>query len=461
MSFPRYERYKDSGVEWLGEVPEHWQAKRLQDVSSHQKYSLVDGPFGSDLKNEEYTDDGVPLIQLNNIYNSKHVLNATRFISEEKANALIRHNAFPNDIVIAKMADPVARAAMVLEAYPRYVIVADCIRLAVNKNQYSVQFLVYTINCPFFRASAEVLSSGITRQRINLGSIKKIQFASPSLSEQTTIAAFLDCETAKIDNLINEQKKLIDLLKEKRQAVISTAVTKGLNPHAPMKDSGVEWLGEVPQGWDVIAIKRICDVRDGTHDTPLFVELAENTYPLITSKDLNSLNICFDEAKQISESDYIEISKRSAVSAGDILMPMIGSIGGAVLVRSETKFAIKNIALFKHALKFQVKWLLYILNSDLSTIQFTIQRSGGVQGFVALGTLRNLTIPFPPPQEQTTIVAFLDQETAKIDNLIQQAQKAATLLQERRTALISAAVTGKIDVRGFVTTNTTANCVGK
>ena len=453
MSFPRYAAYKDSGVEWLGEVPQGWVAKRLQDVSSHQKYSFVDGPFGSDLKNEEYTDDGVPLIQLNNIYNSKHVLNATRFISEEKANSLIRHNAFPNDIVIAKMADPVARAAMVLEAYPRYVIVADCIRLAVNKNQYSVPFLVYTINCPFFRASAEVLSSGITRQRINLGSIKKIQFACPSLSEQTTIAAFLDCETAKIDNLINEQKKLIELLKEKRQAVISTAVTKGLNPHAPMKDSGVEWLGEVPEHWGVFPLKNMCElIKDGTHLPPPRVA---DGIPLLSVRNIsNNGFFCLREDDSlISIADYNDLCRSFTPQKNDIILAIVGATLGktAVIPDGLGCFQIqRSVAIFRTLDFIKHSWLYFSFVNDQFQKLLWQYASFSAQPGIYLGALTNFKLAFPDISEQTAILAFLDQETAKIDNLIQQAQKATTLLQERRTALISAAVTGKIDVRGFV-----------
>ena len=420
MSFPRYAAYKDSGVEWLGEVPEHWDITKVKHVFKIGRGRVI----------------AQDILQENGLY--------PVFSSQTKDNGCLGYiDTYDFDCDQITWTTDGANAGTVFIRGGKHNCTNVCGTLELKTLTNNLFYYGYYLQF----ATQFYKRPDTNGAKIMNNEMADILLFKISISEQTTIAAFLDCETAKIDNLINEQKKLIELLKEKRQAVISTAVTKGLNPHAPMKDSGVEWLGEVPMGWEVIAIKRICDVRDGTHDTPLFVELAENTYPLITSKDLNSLNICFDEAKQISESDYIEISKRSAVSAGDILMPMIGSIGGAVLVRSETKFAIKNIALFKHALKFQVKWLLYILNSDLSTIQFTIQRSGGVQGFVALGTLRNLTIPFPPPQEQTTIVAFLDQETAKIDNLIQQAQKATTLLQERRTALISAAVTGKIDVR--------------
>jgi len=218
-----------------------------------------------------------------------------------------------------------------------------------------------------------------------------------------------------------------------------------LPAYAEYKDSGVEWLGDVPKHWQVVSVKRFCDVRDGTHDTPSFVEPSESTYSLVTSKDLSGTGVSFSDTKHISMEDHIEISKRSAVEMHDILMPMIGSIGGAVLVESDREFSIKNIAVFKKSKSLIQKWLLFLLNSELCAVQFSIQRSGGVQGFIALGSLRNLIIPNPPLPEQTTIARFLDHETAKIDALIAEQQRLIELLKEKRQAVISHAVTKGLD----------------
>lgn len=207
------------------------------------------------------------------------------------------------------------------------------------------------------------------------------------------------------------------------------------------KDSGVEWLGEVPKHWDIMSLKRICDVRDGTHDTPTFVDETEQTFPLVTSKDIVNGLLNFTDTKHISEADYISIAKRSEVVHGDILMPMIGSIGGAVIVNSDKNFAIKNIALFKQGSAFTSFWLMHLLNSKLAIIQFELERSGGVQGFISLGTLRNLRFPIPNTTEQLKIANFLDQETTKIDNLIAEQQQLIELLKEKRQAVISHAVT--------------------
>ena len=152
---------------------------------------------------------------------------------------------------------------------------------------------------------------GGLRQSMKFSDIKRMPVLVPPLVEQVAIATFLDHETAKIDALVAEQQRLIELLTEKRQAVISHAVTKGLNPNTPMKDSGVEWLGEVPAHWSVVSLKKVLEVKDGTHDTPQYVEEAADAFPLITSKDFVDSEISFDDAKYISAADHLEVVRRS------------------------------------------------------------------------------------------------------------------------------------------------------
>ncbi|MBE9594468.1 MAG: restriction endonuclease subunit S, partial [Proteobacteria bacterium] len=233
----RYPSYKDSGIDWLGEIPEHWVVKELKYLSVNERYSFVDGPFGSDLKNEEYTDTGVPLIQLNNIGIGEHIIRNLKFISKEKAEQLYKHKVLPNDIVIAKMAEPVARSAKVKPDFKEYVVVADCMKFRPALDTINVDFLVYTMNVGYVKAQAEVRSTGTTRIRIGLTNAKKLKVVVPPLPEQQTIANYLDHKTHLIDTLIDKKEKRIDLLKEQRAAIINQAVTKGLNPNVKLKDS--------------------------------------------------------------------------------------------------------------------------------------------------------------------------------------------------------------------------------
>ncbi|MDD2734560.1 MAG: restriction endonuclease subunit S [Desulfuromonadaceae bacterium] len=451
MSLPRYGKYKESAVEWLGEIPDHWKIKRLKDICSEDKYSFVDGPFGSDLKNDEYTDTGIPLIQLNNIVNGQHILNETRFVSEDKADSLCRHNAFPGDIVIAKMAEPVARAAVVRNDYERYVIVADCIRLAVSQKEVYVPFLVNAINSPFFRANAECLSSGITRLRINLGAVKKLQIALPEREEQIAIANFLKLEIGKINELVAEQERLIALLKEKRQATISHAVTKGLNPDEPMKDSGIEWLGKVPEGWEVSSLRRISvNVQTGgtPSSEPPSMEL-ENGVVWYTPGDFEDSLILGDSTRKISQT-VADSGETKLFPSGSVLIVSIGATLGKVGYIQNAASANQQINAVIPAEKIDGYFLAYSLAVKSEVMRYLSNAS--TIGIMNQEKTKDIWVSVPSLQEQSTITAFLDNETAKIDALVGEARQAIVLLKERRSALISAAVTGKIDVRNFVQT---------
>lgn len=217
-------KMKDSGVEWIGEIPEHWSILPLKYIASEKKNSFVDGPFGSDLKNEEYVDSGVPVIQLNNIKNGKLRINNMNYVSEEKSEQLRRHTAYPDDLVIAKMASPIARSAVVPNMFQKYVIVADCVKLKLKEN-YSNAYINYAMNTPFTIAQAEAFANGTTRSRVNLGIIKNLKVPIPHFEEQKEIVSYLEGKISEMDNVIKSVEKQIEKLKEYRQSLIYEAVT--------------------------------------------------------------------------------------------------------------------------------------------------------------------------------------------------------------------------------------------
>lgn len=416
------------------ELPAHWQEKRLGFLSMQTKNAFVDGPFGSDLKSDDYLDEGVPLIQLNNIRDGKHILRNMKFISDNKKKDLIRHLALPQDIVIAKMADPVARSAVVSGEFKEYVIVADCVKLTPNLKLVDLNFLIWAINSDCVRENAELVSTGTTRIRINLGELKKLKVPYPSLSEQIQICTFLDHETAKIDSLIEKQQQLIQLLKEKRQAVISHAVTKGLNPNVPMKDSGVEWLGEVPEHWEISPIKFVLENKDYKR-IPLSAEERGNRsgdYRYYGASGVIDYidDYIFDEPNVLVGEDGANLVNRNTPLA----FPAYG------------KYWVNNHAHILHPQDSLADyWAELIEIIDISPLV-----SGSAQPKLTAEALKNLKISFPLDlEERKAIDIFIKHQKVKFDFLISKATNQIELLKERRTALISSAVTGKIDVRNW------------
>ena len=438
------------------ELPTHWQEKRLGFLAIQTRNAFVDGPFGSDLKSDDYLDEGVPLIQLNNIRDGKHILRNMKFISDAKKKSLIRHLALPQDIVIAKMAEPVARAAVVSGEYAEYVIVADCVKLTPNLKLVDLDFLIWAINSDCVRENAELVSTGTTRIRINLGELKKLKVPYPSLSEQIQIRTFLDHETAKIDSLIEKQQQLIQLLKEKRQAVISHAVTKGLNPDVPMKDSGVEWLGQVPEHWVRYAIKNLCYVNDGNHgeEYPTEADFVENGegVPFIRAGDFEDFRVVSKNLRYISQEKNNSMRK-GRLQENDILFVNRGATIGKLCIIDKA-YAGSNLnsqIAYLRADKTLVdyRYLTYFLSSLYTQTNIVSSIYGGALPQYPIQNIINLDVWSGGLEEQSMIADYLDEQVQIIIYLIGKCELAIKLLQERRTALISAAVTGKIDVRNW------------
>lgn len=216
---------KNSKLEWVGEIPETWDVKNLQFVANNGHYSFTGGPFGSDLKNEEYTDKGVRIIQLQNIGISEFKDNYKIYSSEAKADQLFSCNIFPGDLIIAKMADPVARACIVPDLDRRYLMASDGIRLEVNTRLFNTKFIEYSVNATYFNYQAELNSTGSTRLRIGLNTLKKLKIISPPIGQQNDIVRQLDIKTANIEMCVSNLMSQIEKLSEYRHAIILEAVT--------------------------------------------------------------------------------------------------------------------------------------------------------------------------------------------------------------------------------------------
>jgi type I restriction enzyme S subunit len=299
----------------------------------------------------------------------------------------------------------------------------------------------------------KTLGSGV-RQTINYSDIRNSFFFEPSQDEQTKIANFLDHETAKIDTLIDKQQQLIKLLKEKRQAVISHAVTKGLNPAAPMKDSGIEWLGEVPEHWKVGKSGFYLSILSGfAFPSTGFTEDESDT------RLLRGINVGVSRLKW-EETAYWQRSLNDGLDTyemrvGDLVMgmdrPLISE--GIRVAKVEEKdlpcLLLQRVIKIKTGKLLNADYLLGLLSSNMFVAHFSPDTTGVSVPHISPEQVRNFIIPVPPAEEQNDIITFLKKQTHKFDSLTEKAERVITLFQERRTALISAAVTGKIDVRNW------------
>ncbi|MCO5339959.1 restriction endonuclease subunit S [Delftia tsuruhatensis] len=347
------------------------------------------------------------------------------------------------DLLISEGGD-VGRSAIWNDELPECYIQNAINRARPRRNQSS-SFLYYWMMMLKESSYIEVLCNKATIAHYTVDKLESSPLFLPPDSEAETIAAFLDHETAKIDALIEKQQRLIELLKEKRQAVISHAVTKGLNPNAPMKDSGVEWLGEVPAHWQIAPLKRFADVIDCKHFT---VQFLDEGLPIVSIRELRDDLIDISNAKMTSRSEWNFLREGRIPLQGDIIFCRNASVGAAGYVNGDFDFCMgQDVCLIRTGLAnrymhFQITSRHVREQIEAFLVGATIRRAN-------VEEIRGLVVAYPPENEQKKIEKHLETVLSEFDALSQKAERTVALLIERRTALISAAVTGKIDVRDW------------
>ncbi|WP_082054399.1 restriction endonuclease subunit S [Methyloterricola oryzae] len=447
MSFPRYDSYRDSGVEWLGEVPEHWGISRLGFES------WVRARLGwKGLKAEEYVEDGFVFLATPNIKGVNIDFENVNFINQYRYDESPEIKLRVGDVLLAKDGSTLG-TVNVVRYLPRPATVNSSIAVITPHKALNGFFLYYLFQSSYMDSTIQRIKGGMGVPHLFQEDLNKFYTPLPSLLEQQSITAFLDRETAKIDALIAEQQRLIELLKEKRQAVISHAVTKGLNPDAPLKDSGIEWLGEVLAHWEVKRIKNLSSViSKGTTPTSIGADFTSDGIRFLKAENITEIEVSDQPEFYISEEAHATLS-RSALQEGDVLVVIAGATTGkaavldARLLPANTNQAVSFIRPKDKRLSNYINcWL----NTNMVRRTVLLNSVQSAQPNLSMEDLGNIPLPLPPFAELIGIATFLDRETDKLDTLTAEAQTAITLLQERRTALISAAVTGKIDVRGLV-----------
>jgi type I restriction enzyme S subunit len=450
-----YPSYKDSGVMWLGDVPEKWTVTKIGYLS-HKTGSGKTPKGGSEI----YSDSGVLFLRSQNVYDTGIVLKEDDvvFISEKIDEEMAASRVLNGDILLNITGASIGRTCIVPKGFP-----------SANVNQHVCiirtpsslrKYLSLYLKSASTKAQIDSAQNGAAREGLNFEQLSNIVVCLPDNElERDAISNFLDHETAKIDTLIEKQQQLIALLKEKRQAVISHAVTKGLNANAPMRDSGVEWLGEVPVHWETTRLKYMKSTEpnafvDGPFGSNLkSVHFVENGDVYVIESNFATTGLIdINKLKKVSK-DHFEIIKRSSTKGGDIIIAKIGARYGS---SSILPILDKNAVVSGNSLKLTVNPTLLNVeyaNELLRVLKENDAMDEGVnvtaQPALSLGGLNNLPFLKTPIEEQNEIVNHIKSMKEKFNGLISNADRFIALAKERRAALISAAVTGKIDVRNW------------
>ncbi|ANE75856.1 restriction endonuclease subunit S [Dickeya solani] len=448
-----YPEYNCTDTEGLVKLPSQWELKQVRYILKGGSEGTKIGPFGSALKLEDMVDDGVQVYGQENVIKRDFSLGKRR-ISFNKFKEMRVYEVFHGDILITMMGTS-GKCEIVPHDAEKGIIDSHLIRVRVNNDLIIPAFFKLLVDeSPEIKHQISIQGKGSIMLGLNSGIIKSLYLPLPSIAEQRIILIFLDYEVTKIDSLIEKQQQLIELLKEKRQAVISHAVTKGLNPDVPMKDSGVEWLGEVPKHWSVTRLGYHA-IKIGSGKTP---RGGSEIYLDEGVLFLRSQNV-YDDGLRVGSSECVFIDynihnemKGTRVLEGDILLNITGgSIGRSCLV--PTPFVEANVNQHVCILRFRKnirEFIAYAMKSFSTKEQIEACQVGGNRDGLNFEQTSKINICLPPKEEINAILEYLKIRLPQLDTLEKNSSNMIQLLQERRTALISAAVTGKIDVRDWV-----------
>ena len=438
--FSRYPEYKDSGIAWLGEIPSHWNLKRLKNAVAR----LESGGTPESDNVTYWTDEehGIPWVAISDMTRDFH-LNVTAKRITEEGRMSKRLRILPAGTLLYSMYASLGRVAL-LET--KAVINQAILGVLPRRSEALRGYLRWWFE--FMQVHVQMLSSSNTQDNLSAERVRNMPVVLPiAIEEQRTIAAFLDREMAKIDRLVERKERLIELLQEKRTALITRAVTRGLDPNAPMKDSGVEWLGEIPAHWHIAPVYAHYEVALGK------MLDAKGVTGKSSGKYLRNVDVQWDSVnvEDLPEMDFPpSVRNRYLLRPEDLLVCEGGEVGRTAIWGGELDecFYQKAIHRVRPWFDSEIPRFFYFLMYGLAKRGvFTAGGNPNTINHLTAVQLRHYRLPFPATGEQRAIAAFLDRETARIDALIAKVRQAMDHLKEFRTALISAAVTGKIDVR--------------
>lgn len=455
--YQAYPEYKDSGVDWLESIPTHWTTSKIRYMFLFDK--------GLTITKENLQDEGIPCVNYGEVHSKfgfevDPAIHQLKFVDEQYLKNSKNSLLVKGDLIFADTSEDIDGSGNFTQLISDQTTFAGYHTIIVRPNDRECyRFYAYLFDSKELRTQVRHAVKGVKVFSITQAILRAVDIWIPTIDERKAIANFLDHETAKIDTLIEQQQQLIQLLKEKRQAVISHAVTKGISslnggPNAPMKDSGVEWLGEVPAHWEVSRLKFVAKIESGhTPDKKIESYWLDCDIPWVSLNDSTQLkqvdyisetSIYLNE-KGIANSSARKLPPRSVVFTRD------ASIGLAAIttkVMAVSQHVIAWVCLEDRVIPEFLLLIFYAMSEEFNRYTF-----GATLKTIGMADINKLTGAFPAIEEQKKIVEHVFKMRETLDVLISKAEQSILLMQERRTALISAAVTGKIDVRNWQAPN--------
>lgn len=449
MKFHAYQEYKNTDIEWFTQIPKHWNFFRARMV----------GVFSASGIDKKLDDSEIQIKMFNylDVYNSKDkILRYSEDLMDTTTTAekILEHSLKQGDFLFtpsSETANDIGHAALVDKISNAVVFSYHLIRFKPSC-LVAPNFFRYLLNSNPIRSYFESVCTGTTRMVLSRDDFKNTLITLPSLSEQTNISIFLDSETDKIDTLVKEQERLIDLLKENRQALLSSAVTAGLNPQVKTKKTGIEWLEQIPAHWEIKKLKFVANVFSSNVDKKSY----EDEIPclLCNYKDVYYNEVIQVDMEFMQATATLDQIEKLTLKNDDVIITKDSESPDDIGVSSHVPCDLNGVVCGYHLAIIRPSnidgmYLKRLFDSKYLKSKFAILANGLTRYGLGRYSVDNVYLPIPPRLEQAQIVEFINTKCSIIDELSSQAKNAISLLHERRSALISAVVTGQIDVRNY------------
>lgn len=440
----KYEAYKNSGIEWIGQIPEGW------SVIPMKHYFYMKGRIGwQGLKADEFTEDGPYLVTGTDFVNGKVCWERCYHISEERYNEAPEIHVEKGDLLITKDGT-VGKLALIDEKPEKVSLNSHLLILRPTKNNVDNHFVYWALQSINFKDYTGLASSGSTMASLSQEKIGEYPLLFPSPSEQQAIASYLDYKVGQIDASVSAINTQIDDLKSYRQSIISEAVTKGLNPDAPMKDSGIEWIGKIPEGWKYQKTKYLFDIVSGTTPDSSNADYWDGDIPWITPADFKTEDHFVSEGKRHLTQKGYDSCGTKLVPQGSIIFSKRAPIGSVVLASNKL---CTNQGCLSCVSKENVESRYFYYAMSIFTDAYNMLGDGTTFKEISATTFSSFELPYPSKDEQLSIANYLDAKTSKIESAITSLEAQRDDLNALKQSIISEAVTGKIDVRDWKANN--------
>lgn len=437
------EKMKSSGIGWIKDIPSSWEINKVKYLATEPGTLFLDGDW---IESDVIEESGIRYLTTGNVGAGFYKEQGCGYISEKTFSELHCLNVYPGDLMISRLNEPIGRACIIPDTESRYVVAVDNVILRPNAN-YNKKFIMYGMNADGYAEHANMIARGATMSRISRSQLGQFWLAFPNIEEQQAIADFLDKECAQIDSIAADLEKQIALLQQYKKSLITETVTKGLDKSVPMKDTGVEWIGQIPEHWDVEPIKYRVTFHNGDRgeNYPTKSELQSEGIPFINAGHLEGDGLNMANMDYISEEKY-RIMGGVKLRSGDILYCLRGSVGkNAIVDMNQGTVASSLVAI--RSVRISAEYLYYCLNSHIEEVQRYWWDNGTAQPNLSADNLGKYKICIPPVEEQKAIVKYLNNICSQIDNLIIGKKKQLSTIQQHKKSLIYEYVTGKKRVK--------------